>query len=123
MLFCHCLLIQIMTEQEQPLFFKIIEEEKSKFNHKALEYIMFAKLVLPEKAISRVSRMNAIINKSLYEAVWHNTMPETLQTQQIKTIENDTNLGFFAGCYLQISLEHLKIKPEIRLCTDCLKGN
>jgi hypothetical protein len=112
-----------MTEQELQLFFKIIEEEKSKFKHKAVEFIAFTKSVFPVKAMGNVSLREAYMGKRFFDTCWLNAQSGSLQTQQIKTIENDIILGFYAGCYQQKTFEHIKIKPEIRLCTDCLKGN
>lgn len=111
-----------MTAQEHQQLFEIIEEEISKLNDKIVELKDFTEPVSPDNAIGRVSRMDAINNKSIFDASLRNTRQRLLQLQQIKTLKNDNSFGICTRCFQQIPFERLKIRPEIRLCADCLKG-
>lgn len=111
-----------MTEQEYHELFEIIDKEIATLNNKITELKAFTEPVSPDNAIGRVSRMDTINNKSVFDASLHNAQQRLMQRQQIKTLKNDNNFGICTGCYQQIPFERLKIRPEIRLCADCLKG-
>jgi DnaK suppressor protein len=111
-----------MTEQEHQELLELIDKEIATLNDKITELKDFTEPVSPDNAIGRVSRMDAINNKSIFDASLRNTQQRLMQLQQIKTLKNDNNFGICTGCYQQIPFERLKIRPEIRLCADCLKG-
>ncbi len=111
-----------MTEQEYQEVFEIIDKEIAKPNGKITELKAFTEPLSPDNAIGRVSRMDAINNKSVFDASLRNAQQRLIQVQQIKTLKNDNSFGICTGCYQQITFECLKIRPGIRLCADCLKG-
>ena len=61
------------------------------------EYTKLCKPIAPENAIGRVSRMDAINNKSVVEAVLRETKIKMQQLQVIQDKINDADFGHIQG--------------------------
>ena len=57
-----------MTEQEHHELFELIEEKTGNLNSRIVELKEFTEPVSPDNAFGRVSRMDAINNKSIFDA-------------------------------------------------------
>jgi|SRR5690554_4911286 len=110
-----------MTTEERKALFVFIEAEIVKLEKKIAELKQFTEPVAPDDAIGRVSRMDAINNKSVFDASLRNSQTRLLQLQQIMGLKNADSFGICTKCHQSIPLERLKIRPEIRLCASCLK--
>jgi DnaK suppressor protein len=109
-----------MTQEERKELIEIIGAEIEKLTNKVEELKEFTKPVSPDDAIGRVSRMDAINNKSIFEASMRNTQNRLKQLEQILTLKDDESFGVCTKCHQSIPFERLKLRPEIRLCAKCL---
>ncbi|PHR71021.1 MAG: TraR/DksA family transcriptional regulator [Lutibacter sp.] len=97
---------------------KILEEIK-KTEGSIREYKELTKPISPENAIGRVSRMDAINNKSVNEASLRQVEQKlsTLKIALSKIDEND--FGICAKCQKEIPIGRILIRPQSRLCVNC----
>ncbi len=80
----------------------------------------FSEPVAPDNSIGRLSRMDAINNKSIFDASLRNNRNRmTLLKNALNNID-ESEYGICRKCRRQIPLERLKIRPEILFCTTCL---
>jgi DnaK suppressor protein len=110
-----------MTEKERKEIVEIIVSQIEKSEQKIEELKEFTEPVAPDCAIGRVSRMDAINNKSIYDASMNNSRQRLEQLKQVLKLTDDADFGICAKCRQSIPIERLKIRPEIRLCASCLK--
>ena len=84
-----------------------------------LEYKEVTKPISPENAIGRVSRMDAINNKSVNEASLRQVEQKLsmLKIALSKIDEND--FGICAKCKNEIPIGRILIRPQSRLCVNC----
>lgn len=93
---------------------KIAEAEKRIAQLKEL-----CKPIAPENAIGRVSRMDAINNKSVNEAALRQT-EQTLQKLQIALDKvDDPNFGKCYSCGEEIPLGRILLVPHSSKCVNC----
>lgn len=109
-----------MTEQERLQLIEHIKTEIDKLNKKIEELKEFTAPVAPDNAIGRISRMDAINNKSIYDASMRNSQNRLRQLNQVLSITGDKEFGTCIQCHQPIPFERLKIRPEIRRCAKCL---
>ncbi|MFW6259706.1 MAG: TraR/DksA family transcriptional regulator, partial [Tangfeifania sp.] len=95
--------------------------EIEKLSRKIDELKEFTAPVSPDDAIGRISRMDAINNKSIVEASMRNLQNRLDQLQKISQVVHDKDYGLCIKCHKPIAFERLKIRPEIRLCAGCLQ--
>ena len=108
-----------MEQQQQTELEQIILAEIEKLGLRIDELKEFTRPEAPDCAIGRVSRMDAINNRSVFEASLNNARHRLdLLKQVIKTIQDD-DFGLCSQCRQSIPFERLKIRPEIRLCANC----
>lgn len=112
-----------MTPEEQKQIVEIIHREIKKLSRKIDELKEFTAPVSPDDAIGRISRMDAINNKSIVEASMRNLKSRLDQLHKISQTVNDNKFGYCIKCHKSIPFERLKLKPEIRHCADCLHKN
>lgn len=110
-----------MTNEEHKQLVEIIESEIAKLTKKKEELKDMAGPVAPDDAIGRISRMDAINNKSIVEASLRNIETRLDQLQKISQVAREKEFGLCIECHKPIPFERLKIRPEIRLCATCLK--
>jgi DnaK suppressor protein len=111
-----------MTKEEKKQLITIIEKEIQKLTAKIEELKQFTQPISPDNAIGRVSRMDAINNKTIFDASLRNSQTRLSQLQQILKLKDDKSFGICTKCHQSIPFERLKIRPEIRLCASCLKN-
>ncbi|MCF8222784.1 MAG: TraR/DksA C4-type zinc finger protein [Bacteroidales bacterium] len=110
-----------MTDKERKELVDIIKKEMVKLQRKIEELKEFTQPVEPDSAIGRISRMDAINNKSIYDASIQNSRNRLAQLENILKMKNDDSFGVCIKCHNDIPTERLKIRPEIRLCAGCLE--
>jgi len=110
-----------MTEKERKEIVDVILNQIEKSEIKIEELKEFTQPISPDNAIGRVSRMDAINNKSIYDASMNNTRQRLEQLKQVLKLTDDADFGICTQCRQSIPIERLKIRPEIRLCASCLK--
>lgn len=86
---------------------------------KIAKYTEICKPIAPENAIGRISRMDAINNKSVVEAALRQ---EKNKINQLKIIQNkikSPDFGTCIKCKKHIPFERLMIRPHSTFCVNC----
>lgn len=95
----------------------IFEIEKTK---KLIEeYTELTKPVEPENAIGRISRMDAINNKSVTEAALRKALDKLEKLKFALSKIDDNDFGLCARCKKPIPLGRILIMPQARTCIKC----
>lgn len=109
-----------MTSEQKKLLAEIMEKETEKLKKRLKELKEFTKPIAPDDAIGRVSRMDAINNRSVTEAGVRNIENRLqLLTRAARSINNE-DFGKCTVCKQSIAFERLKLRPEIRQCAECV---
>jgi DnaK suppressor protein len=88
-------------------------------NKDIIELKELIKPIAPENAIGRISRMDAINNKSINEAAYRKA---SIRLASLKTsLEqiNDVNFGICANCGETIPLGRMFLRPQSKACVKC----
>ena len=85
---------------------------------KIREYTELCKPIAPENAIGRISRMDAINNKSVIEAALRQEKNKMQQLKIMKTKMIDADFGSCIKCKKHIPLGRLMIRPHSKFCVD-----
>ena len=101
-------------EIEQIIFNEISKTEKS-----INEYKELTKPIAPDCAIGRVSRMDAINNKSVTEASLRNAEKKLKNLLYVKSQLKNENFGICLKCKQQIPVGRILIRPESLYCVNC----
>ena len=83
------------------------------------EYKEQAKPIAPENAIGRVSRMDAINNKSIIEAALRKSEEKLKKLKIVEKKISNKDFGLCIRCKTQIPIERLMIIPESTKCVNC----
>ncbi len=110
-----------MKKEEHQQIIEVIQREIKKLTGKIEELKEFNAPVAPDNAIGRISRMDAINNKSIVDASMRNMKNRLDQLQKISQVVYEKDFGLCLKCHQPIPFERLKLRPEIRLCANCLK--
>lgn len=98
-----------------------IEKEISKTEKQVAEYKELTRPVEPENAIGRISRMDAINNKSITEAALRKAKEKLEKLRFALTKVNDVDFGLCSKCRQAIPLGRILIMPQSRTCVKCTK--
>lgn len=96
-----------------------IEKEIQKTKNLISEYAELTKPVEPENAIGRVSRMDAIQNKSVTEAALRKTREKLENLEYALTKVDEQDFGLCVKCKQPILLGRILIMPQSRTCVSC----
>jgi DnaK suppressor protein len=96
---------------------KEIAETKLKIS----KYKELSMPIAPENAIGRVSRMDAINNKSVVEAALREAENKLKQLKIIKKKIGKPDFGICNTCKDKIPFGRLIIRPHSQLCVKCAK--
>ena len=99
---------------------KIISKELNETLISINEYKELTKPVSPENSIGRVSRMDAINNKSVMEESLRKLEAKYEKLKFIKTQTQNEDFGMCLKCKNQIPLGRIMIIPESRFCVKCV---
>lgn len=95
----------------------LLEIEKTK---KAINtYRELTKPTEPDVAIGRVSRMDAINNKSVVEAAMRKAEEKLTRLYQVLEKVGTKNFGICAKCHKPIPIGRILIRPESIYCVQC----
>ena len=83
------------------------------------EYTELCKPIAPENAIGRISRMDAINNKSVVEAALRETKNKMQQLQVMQNKINNPDFGICIKCNQIIPFGRLMIRPHSKFCVNC----
>jgi len=108
-----------MTTEEKQLLSKKLEKEKVKTERAIEELVELTRPIAPDDSIGRVSRMDAINNRSVNEASLRKA------NQKLKTILfslediNKPDFGNCRKCGVAIPFGRLMVMPGSSTCVGC----
>ena len=106
--------IQERNEAKESIKESIQETQKDISSLKEL-----TKPISPENAIGRVSRMDAINNKSVNEAALRNAINKlALLESALQRIDHE-DFGLCIGCKNQIPIQRILLMPQSNRCVHC----
>ena len=108
-----------MKQENRKKIEKKIKKEIKETINSINEYKGFTKPISPENSIGRVSRMDAINNKSVIEAALINLEDKLKKLNFIKTQIFNNDFGICIKCKNEIPIGRMMIIPESRLCVNC----
>ena len=82
-------------------------------------YSKLCKPIAPENSIGRISRMDAINNKSVVEAALRTAIANIKQLKDMQKKIKDTDFGICNKCAKPIPFERLIIQPHSKFCVIC----
>ena len=98
-----------------------IESELSRLRSEISELEIVTKPISPENAIGRISRMDAINNKSVNEAALRTKKVELLKLENAITKIDDPQFGICVRCGNPIPEGRIMLMPGATRCVSCLK--
>lgn len=110
-----------MDKDQLKILTKQLHEEIKSTENKIEKYSQLCKPISPENAIGRVSRMDAINNKSVVEAALRVAKEKMKQLKQVENKINDDDFGVCKKCNNTIPYRRLMIQPQSKFCVICAK--
>lgn len=96
-----------------------IEEKIIKLKDDINKLIELTKPISPDCAIGRVSRMDAINNKSINEAALRQKQNQLKALEYAINHVNDPDFGKCIKCGQEIPLGRIMLMPESKKCVSC----
>jgi DnaK suppressor protein len=103
-----------MEEIKQKILQEINKTEKL-----IVEYKEMTKPVAPDDAIGRISRMDAINNKSVTEASLRQAEKKLRNLQRVQSLVGTSDFGKCIKCGKAIPEARILYRPESLSCVDC----
>lgn len=98
---------------------KRIDDEIAKTKALIAEYKTLTKPVAPDEAIGRVSRMDAINNKSVTEAALRQSEQKLRSLEHARGKLDSPKFGVCLRCENPIPLGRILLRPESPYCVNC----
>ena len=98
-----------------------IEEELVATSKKIEEYRELTKPISPENAIGRVSRMDAINNKSINDVALQKAELKYNNLKVALSKIDDPDFGVCRRCNQPIPIGRLLLMPQVITCVNCSK--
>jgi len=100
---------------------KKIQNEISKTEKSIEEYTELTRPVEPDCAIGRISRMDAINNKSVTEASLRMAKEKLSSLQRVFSQLGTDDFGLCLKCKKPIPIERILVRPESLFCVHCAR--
>ena len=110
-----------MNQNDLSEIAKTIEIEICTTQNAILHYRELTKPIAPENAIGRVSRMDAINNKSVNDAALKKAEQKLKNLKIALSNINDPDFGLCSKCKNQIPLGRILLMPHSRFCVHCAR--
>ncbi|MCG8698714.1 MAG: TraR/DksA C4-type zinc finger protein [Bacteroidales bacterium] len=98
---------------------EFIQKEIAKTEKLVKEYKELTKPIAPENAIGRVSRMDAINNKSVTEAALRQAEEKLRKLKEVIKTINNKDFGICVSCHRPIPIQRIMLMPQSRKCVNC----
>lgn len=99
----------------------IIQKEIAKTERLILEYKELTQPIEPDCAIGRISRMDAINNKSVTEASLRQAEEKLKKLQHVYSKIGSKEFGICQKCGKKIHIRRIMFRPESIFCVNCAK--
>ena len=96
-----------------------IREEIEKTEEIIKEYKEASGPISPDKAIGRLSRMDAINNKSVTESALRQAEDKLKKLNHVFSKVGEKDFGYCIKCKQPIPLGRILLKPESQRCVNC----
>jgi DnaK suppressor protein len=96
-----------------------IKKEIQKTENQISEYKELTKPVEPENAIGRISRMDAINNKSVFEAALRKAKDKLYKLNIVLSKIDEDDFGICLSCKNPIPIGRILVMPQSRTCVKC----
>lgn len=110
-----------MKKEQADELKQVIETEIQKTKQKITEFEGMAAPVAPENSIGRISRMDAINNKSVAEAALRQAKRKLKNLEFALSRVYDEDFGNCARCKRPIPTGRLLLMPQSRFCVNCAR--
>lgn len=104
------------TEIKEKIILEISKTEKT-----IIEFAEMSEPITPDNAIGRISRMDAINNKSVTEEALRQAKNKLENLKKMFSKINDPDFGLCLKCRQSIPIGRLLIRPESLYCINCAK--
>ena len=108
-----------MNKEAKQEIKKRIQEELKKTQLSIDDYKESTKPISPENAIGRISRMDAINNKSIVEAALRKANEKLSKLKLVLEKVDDSDFGLCIRCGNPIPIGRILLMPQSRLCVSC----
>jgi len=98
-----------------------ILEEIAKTERQIIDYKELSKPISPSDAIGRVSRMDAINNKSVNEASLRQAETKLKNLNRVLSNFGSDDFGICLKCKNSIPVARILIRPQSLLCVNCAR--
>ncbi|MEX0779308.1 MAG: TraR/DksA C4-type zinc finger protein [Balneolales bacterium] len=109
----------MLTKQEKQKIKEIIVNNIESAESDIIELTEFSKPVPPDDSIGRVSRMDAINNKSVNESALRNTRAKLRKLHNVLDGIDKPTFGICIRCGNPIPFGRLEFMPESKKCVKC----
>ena len=99
----------------------LFEQEIRKTNKRILIYEELAQPISPDNAIGRISRMDAINNKSITDAALRKAKERLLGLKRNRDKLGTQEFGVCQKCKNEIRIERILLAPESSFCVNCAR--
>ncbi len=106
--------------KETVIWSRILEEIKNT-EIKIAEFKEMSKPVAPDDAIGRVSRMDAINNRSIVEASLRQAESKLVALNRVLDSYGTSDFGICLKCKQPIPIGRVLLRPESLYCVNCAK--
>jgi len=109
-----------MKQAEKAKIKEYLEKEKIKLEVRVVELIELTQPIEPDDAIGRVSRMDAIVNKSINQEALRKTRDKLNKVNISLERFDDDDFGQCIQCKKPIPIQRLLLMPG-SLCINCAR--
>lgn len=97
----------------------IILNKINKLKTEIADLKLLAKPIEPENSIGRISRMDAINNKTIVDRMLRNSEQKLKNLKfNLSLLQND-DFGNCRKCKNEININRIKLMPEVTTCVKC----
>lgn len=108
-----------MTEQEKTMLRERLNSKLIELENKIEELEELTQPVAPDVAIGRISRMDAINNRSVNEMALRQAKEKQLKIQHALSLIDKPDYGLCSRCGKAIPIGRLMALPESNKCVSC----
>jgi DnaK suppressor protein len=110
-----------MTDQEKKDIKARLLDEIEKTCTSIADYREITKPISPENAIGRISRMDAINNKSVSEAALRQAEGKLKNLRYVLDSIDEKDFGICQKCHKPIPIGRILLMPQSRYCVNCAR--
>ena len=111
----------VMTNNELSDYKAALSNLKRELEIELSEQKKAAKPVPPDSAIGRISRMDAINNKTMADRAVREIKQKLSRIDRIEQAIEDGKAGLCIHCHKEIQFERLMFMPATRICISCAR--